>query len=57
MQAIRKIKLSYFVFLVLGWAAIALPVTIADAAGKDQPAATVGKSVKQRPSPAPTTGG
>lgn len=47
MQAIRKFQLSYLVFLVLGWSAVALPVTIADAAGGAKSVATVSKSVKQ----------
>lgn len=45
MQAIKSIRLFHFVFPVLAWAAVMLPVTVADAAGK--PAANVAKSVKQ----------
>ncbi|HEY3434644.1 MAG TPA: hypothetical protein VGK41_03230, partial [Solirubrobacterales bacterium] len=45
MQAIKGIRLFHLVFPVLAWAAVMLPVTVADAAGK--PAANVARSVKQ----------
>jgi hypothetical protein len=48
MQAVTKIRLSYLVLPVLAWAAVMLPVTVADAAdGGGKRVATVSKSVKQ----------
>jgi hypothetical protein len=47
MQAIKKIRLPIFAIPVLAWAAVVLPVTVADAAGGSTPAATASKSVKQ----------
>lgn len=49
MQAIAKIKLSYIVFPVLAWAAVMLPVTVADAAGgKPTPVAKTVKQLKKQ---------
>lgn len=45
MQAIKSIRLFHFVFPVLAWAAVMLPVTVADAAGNS--GANVARSVKQ----------
>jgi len=47
MYAVRKIRLSYLVIPVLAWAAITVPITVADAASGGRAAANVGKSVKQ----------
>jgi len=47
MQAVIKNRHPYLVLLILAWAAIMVPVTVADAAGGSKPTATIKQLKKQ----------